>query len=226
MVITIKFLMMPHGTAIYSTGKLPFQAGPISCNASFLCKKDILSCFFSCDADKRMPDMRRKTPQFKKTEDLSAHTLLQYPIQQQCGICAKLCQAAEAIQKKANPQTVKLIWHLSDFSETTALSLLPPAALASNCICRDFLFHLSRTYLRHCPSLLFAVFPLFRFTALKAVIFEFPVFSEFPYQIQGCGYAQTPTTVTQCRYPFNVAPHSHSRFTGPFPQAFRTKSVP
>lgn len=176
-----------------------------------------------------MPALRRKTPQIPKTEDLSAHTLLQYPIRQQCGIWHSCAGAAEAIRKsKSSDKNQKLIWHLFGFFRNSCSFSASAAALASNCICRDFLFHLSRTYLR-LPLRCFLLFSrFFRFAAGKSSHFRVPgIFRNFHTRYKAAAMPKTPTTVTPMPIPHSMLrhiPHSNSlaHFRRSFPHKIST----
>ena len=115
----------------------------------------------------------------------------------------------------------KLIRHLFGFFQKQLLFLCFRSGSCLKLHLPGFFYFICLGLICGCPFAAFCCFSrFFRFAAGKSSHFRVSgIFSEFPYQIQGCGYAQNADyRHSDADTPFDVAPHSPFEFTGPFPQ--------
>ena len=124
-------------------------------------------------------------------------------------------------KSKSSDKNQKLIWHLFGFFQKQLLFLCFRSGSCLKLHLPGFFYFICLGLICGCPFAAFCCFSrFFRFAAGKSSHFRVPgIFSEFPYQIQGCGYAQNADyRHSDADSPFDVAPHAPFEFTGPFPQ--------
>ena len=124
-------------------------------------------------------------------------------------------------KSKSSDKNQKLIRHLFGFFQKQLLFLCFRSGSCLKLHLPGFFYFICLGLICGCSFAAFCCFSrFFRFAAGKSSHFRVSgIFSEFPYQIQGCGYAQNADyRHSDADTPFDVAPHSPFEFTGPFPQ--------
>ena len=204
-------------------GELPFQAGPLSVTLPFPAKKGHFSQLLFFIATDKNSGTEKENATDSKKQKTCLHTLYySTPFGNNAVSGIAVPERLKPSEKsKSSDKNQKFIWHLFGFFQTQLLFLCFRSGSCLKLHLPGFFYFICLGLICGCPFAAFCCFSrFFRFAAGKSSHFRVPgIFSEFPYQIQGCGYAQN----ADCRHsdadtPFDVAPHSPFEFTGPFPQ--------